>query len=185
MDPYSGSIFDPVSLHKYLYANSNPIAYTDPTGYFSLAELDVCTAIQKILDNAVKVNYIKIFNTIDNALTAYDFVRTVYDSVINGESVEQIAMSIAIGAVTSVAINKCTLLKNPVVKKLVSGVLGTVGLAGEAQGIYDAIENGDYDLAVTRSVQAAMTLTGAIFFNCFTGETDESERKIRWRSHFC
>ena len=46
MDNYSGSIYDPVSLHKYLYANANPVTYTDPTGYFSFSELMV---VQKIL----------------------------------------------------------------------------------------------------------------------------------------
>lgn len=171
MDPYSGSIFDPISLHKYLYANSNPIAYTDPTGYFSLAEMDVCTTIQNILDNATKVNYVKIFNTINDALSAYDFVRTIYDSVINAESIEQVAMSLAIGAITSVAINKCAIFQNPLVKKIMSCMFATMGIAGEAQGIYEAIENEDYDLAITRSVQLAMTLTSALFFNCFTGET--------------
>ncbi|MHC1684224.1 MAG: RHS repeat-associated core domain-containing protein [Clostridiaceae bacterium] len=35
MDPYAGSIFDPVSLHKYLYANANPIDNSDPTGYMT------------------------------------------------------------------------------------------------------------------------------------------------------
>jgi len=32
MDSYQGSIYDPVSLHKYLYANANPVKYTDPSG---------------------------------------------------------------------------------------------------------------------------------------------------------
>ena len=32
MDTYAGSVFDPVSLHKYLYANANPITYSDPSG---------------------------------------------------------------------------------------------------------------------------------------------------------
>ncbi len=36
MDSYGGSISDPVSLHKYLYANANPVTYSDPSGYFSL-----------------------------------------------------------------------------------------------------------------------------------------------------
>ena len=34
-DTYQGGLFDPVSLHKYLYANANPVTYSDPTGHFS------------------------------------------------------------------------------------------------------------------------------------------------------
>ncbi|MDO5577314.1 MAG: RHS repeat-associated core domain-containing protein, partial [Fibrobacter sp.] len=35
MDEYAGSVFEPVSLHKYLYANANPVMYCDPSGYFA------------------------------------------------------------------------------------------------------------------------------------------------------
>lgn len=35
MDTYAGTLDNPVSLHKYLYANANPITYTDPTGKFA------------------------------------------------------------------------------------------------------------------------------------------------------
>ena len=35
-DSYAGSISDPVSLHKYLYANANPVTYSDPSGNISL-----------------------------------------------------------------------------------------------------------------------------------------------------
>ena len=45
MDSYQGSIYDPVSLHKYLYANANPVMYTDPSGYFSFAECSTATGI--------------------------------------------------------------------------------------------------------------------------------------------
>ena len=34
-DSYAGSTADPTSLHKYLYANSNPVMYSDPSGYSS------------------------------------------------------------------------------------------------------------------------------------------------------
>ena len=41
MDTYAGTLDNPVSLHKYLYANGNPVMYTDPTGNFSLMETNV------------------------------------------------------------------------------------------------------------------------------------------------
>mgnify|MGYP000893887648 FL=1 len=39
MDSYEGSIDDPVSLHKYLYANNNPVMCSDPSGYVSETDL--------------------------------------------------------------------------------------------------------------------------------------------------
>ena len=34
MDSYMGQSNNPITLHKYLYANANPVMYTDPSGYF-------------------------------------------------------------------------------------------------------------------------------------------------------
>jgi len=47
MDTYQGSIFDPVSLHKYLYANANPVMNVDPSGYFAMA---AGLAVSSIID---------------------------------------------------------------------------------------------------------------------------------------
>jgi RHS repeat-associated protein len=38
MDSHEGTINDPASLHKYLYANDNPVNRTDPSGHSSIAE---------------------------------------------------------------------------------------------------------------------------------------------------
>ncbi len=44
-DTYAGNSSDPVTLHKYLYANANPAMYTDPSGNFSLIDLSAAQSI--------------------------------------------------------------------------------------------------------------------------------------------
>ncbi len=50
MDSFEGSIFDPASLHKYLYTNNDPVNNWDPTGLCcSLASVMISVAIVGIL----------------------------------------------------------------------------------------------------------------------------------------
>jgi hypothetical protein len=48
VDTYEGVVSDPVSLHKYMYANANPVMYTDPTGMWSLAGTLAVTGISAL-----------------------------------------------------------------------------------------------------------------------------------------
>jgi RHS repeat-associated protein len=45
LDPFAGSNYDPQSLHKYAYANCDPVNEWDPSGEFSLTEVLVTSVI--------------------------------------------------------------------------------------------------------------------------------------------
>jgi RHS repeat-associated protein len=49
MDNYEGSIENPETLQKYIYANSSPANYIDPTGLFSMIEFSAAESIRNIL----------------------------------------------------------------------------------------------------------------------------------------
>jgi RHS repeat-associated protein len=57
MDTFEGVTTDPVTLHKYLYANANPISYIDPSGNLSLGETAMVGAIVGILSKLAVVSY--------------------------------------------------------------------------------------------------------------------------------
>ena len=49
MDTWMGVNSDPVTLHKYLYANVDPVNFTDPTGNFGLGSFSAASRVNGIL----------------------------------------------------------------------------------------------------------------------------------------
>lgn len=74
MDTYQGSIFEPATLHKYLYANANPVMYFDPSGYCGIvAEYSYDVGVMRKgmeLISQLKGLTIVVANTISRAVTA-------------------------------------------------------------------------------------------------------------------
>jgi len=52
-DNYEGNAKDPMTLHKYLYADADPIGHIDPTGNFSLLEAMTAFTTQALLVRAL------------------------------------------------------------------------------------------------------------------------------------
>lgn len=57
MDRFMGFLEDSLSLHRYLYASANPVTYSDPSGYFSIAGISVSFQISINL-RKVQANHI-------------------------------------------------------------------------------------------------------------------------------
>jgi RHS repeat-associated protein len=49
-DTYDGNPFEPLTLHKYVYAHNNPMNLIDPSGHTSLAELNVTVTMGQMIN---------------------------------------------------------------------------------------------------------------------------------------
>ena len=92
-DTYQGTINDPVSLHKYLYANANPVKYYDASGY--CAGLVATAPIEAQL----AVQYIKIGAALLASLMAVIAVVSISESL--NSFYQSCANAIADGSMTS------------------------------------------------------------------------------------
>ena len=79
MDTYAGSLSDPMSLHKYLFANANPVKYCDPSGHFSLSEELGWMTLSSIIDGCI--NVYEYNNQSDESL---NINRSVVETFLNG-----------------------------------------------------------------------------------------------------
>ncbi|MDE6132521.1 MAG: RHS repeat-associated core domain-containing protein, partial [Oscillospiraceae bacterium] len=106
MDSYSGSIDDPVSLHKYLYANANPVSNSDPSGYSSLADLNASMGMKSAISNINTINAKGILDMVKGMFGfANDIISTIKDGKEQGLSKEDIIANVAAGLVTSLVTN--------------------------------------------------------------------------------
>ena len=67
MDTYQGDMYEPVTLHKYLYANANPVKYSDPSGMFSLTEMNCASAMSAMWQNRYTMMGFSVLTGVTNA----------------------------------------------------------------------------------------------------------------------
>jgi RHS repeat-associated protein len=77
MDAFSGYDTDPVSLHKYAYANASPVSYRDPSGYATLLDQ---SAAQQIMGNLLSRS-IAIFNYVGRVQTTIGTIQALGDAL--------------------------------------------------------------------------------------------------------
>ncbi|AUG56367.1 tRNA(Glu)-specific nuclease WapA precursor [Acetivibrio saccincola] len=151
-DPFGGFMFEPLSLHKYLYANADPVNKIDPSGYFSIQEFATTQTIQGIISS---VNWKCIGTTIlRNALKG--LVRGMIfggiDAWLGGGTIEDIVNGILSGGITGFLLGPLAMINR------LRPVFIAFGLGSGIKGVYDSIKNGEYDQAAFRATFVILTL---------------------------
>jgi RHS repeat-associated protein len=101
-DVYEGRIGEPLTLHKYLYANGNPAYYTDPSGKFSLAQNVAISVISGILASLVYPSPVLTATSSGDTDPYNPILERFFVELIAGGLLVGIAKS-AFGATTTVA----------------------------------------------------------------------------------
>ena len=149
MDAYAGTIFDPVSLHKYLYANANPVMNRDPSGYFTLTEMETAVAIQAIIGAAL--------NSIPSGIS-----RLLNGAPLDGNFWLTFIGDFALGATMGLAFGWLGFLATKYLLAccLLRSIFGTMGLGFTWNFIQD-VSNGDWGRAVLNAFGAITSFLGA------------------------
>jgi len=128
MDTWSGNNSDPITLHKYLYGNADPVNVVDPSGNIGLGSFGVSSSIRGILATSATG---AVFGAGFSAVDAFLGGRDVVDAAIKGG---------IFGA-----------LLGPLAKvKLLQPVLLSAGVGLSSIGAFQAIMDDNLALAIFR-----------------------------------
>ena len=158
MDTYGGSVFDSTSLHKYLYANANPVSYTDPSGYFGFADV--------VISNGIMANL--AFYSISGGLISagLNLLRQLKTAQRIGQKINwgDVFWAGFEGALLGSFFGLCGLLAASMSSVMIFIALGCSSFIFAAFALYQAdvdLKNGDYDLFVLDLIFSLLGFKGA------------------------
>jgi len=94
MDTWAGNSSDPVTLHKYLYANGDAANWVDPTGNFSLISLSTSMSIRSEMTTMqMTVGFSLLDAAFNPDMTAGDFAANAANGFVLGRAIAMMGRS--------------------------------------------------------------------------------------------
>jgi preprotein translocase subunit SecG len=160
MDAYQGSVYDPVSLHKYLYANANPVMYVDPSGYMGIGDMSAAMAINTVLMSSC------ISGCIGLGLSIIHDLRSVINNQMTIGAMFKNALYSFVGSAGTAAFLTMFALLSPTLMVITSIVLMGVSIYGVSesyQKAQDCFNQGDIWGGIVHSIDALVYMCGTAF----------------------
>jgi RHS repeat-associated protein len=101
-DNYEGQLHNPITLHKYFYANENPIDFIDPSGLTSMSDISAANSIfnQLISISNMTSKVLNVIDKVNGVVEAVNFVSGILN-IINGGGIQQYLEGFVLGAATN------------------------------------------------------------------------------------
>jgi RHS repeat-associated protein len=93
-DSYEGKQNQPLTLHKYVYVHDNPINLVDPTGWFSIAEINAVNSIRGTLTEI----YSNMLSDFIHSVPEAEGIASVFDFANNAQAIITVAPAM-VGAI--------------------------------------------------------------------------------------
>ncbi len=162
MDSYAGALNDPITLHKYLYANANPVTFKDPSGNMGMAGYAL-TIVQAIGTASTIIR------------SAIEYHRYMSD----GAGPEELLTMLLQSVLNTVIMWEFCLISAEV--PVLGAILAAYGLANQLEFIIESIQKGDWVMVLVGILEFAGMVVG-LYNTCFTGDTlvatEDGSRRI-------